>query len=78
MTSQHCTNLCSSKHHSIEEDLEFLESELARTYHPVLLDGGQDLIIPETSLGSDKVSRKINMQAVRNHLRAASDCDRNL
>lgn len=53
MLSEYSTDLGPTKHHSIEEDLKLLESGLARAYHPVLLNWGQDLVVPETGLVRD-------------------------
>lgn len=40
-----------AKHHTVEQDLEFLESNLARADHSILLNRGQNLVVPETRLG---------------------------
>ncbi len=39
-----------AKHHTVEQDLEFLESNLAGTDHSILLNRGQNLVVPETRL----------------------------
>lgn len=39
-----------SEHHSIKENLEFLERRFTWAGHPVLLDRCQDLVVPEASL----------------------------
>lgn len=43
-------DLCSTKHHPIQQYLQLFERSLTGTGHSILLDGCQDLVIPETRL----------------------------
>jgi hypothetical protein len=44
------TNLGSAKHHSVEKNFEFLESEFAWPTHSRFLNGRQDFVVPEAGL----------------------------
>ena len=48
------TNFGSAKHHAIEENPQLLESDLTGPDHGILLNGSQDFIVPETSLGTSQ------------------------
>jgi hypothetical protein len=43
-------NLCAAQHHPVEKDFELFECNFAWSIHPMLLNGRQNLVIPEAGL----------------------------